>query len=334
MVLVTGATGLVGSYLLLELVKSHDTIVALKRNGSSILYVEKLFKYYNKEELLKNIEWVNGDILEVDLLEEVMEKVDHVYHCAAMVSFSPQDSTRIMKTNVEGTINVVNACLHKNVSKLCYVSSTAAIGKNINGEINTESTEWHKKGASQYSISKYQAEMEVWRGHAEGLDVVVVNPSIIIGSGKWGKSSTSIFKQVWKGLKFYPLGANSFVDVRDVASIMRQLMQSDISGERFILTSENWAFKKFFDRISFHMGKKPPKIKTGKMITEIVWRFEKIVSHVLKKTPMITKETAKTSQSVQRFSNKKIKQTFGIDFIPLEKSIEESCKKFLLDVKA
>lgn len=334
MILVTGGTGLVGSHLLFSLIASGKAVKAIKRQGSNINMVKRVFNYYTDDQcLFEKIEWIEADVLDVCSLEEAMEGISLVYHCAAVVSFYPKDRDNMMKTNLEGTANVVNTALHSKVAKLCYVSSTAAIGKNINGGMNTEDTEWNKADASYYSVSKYLAEQEVWRGREEGLKIVVVNPSIIIGPGDWGKSSTNLIPEVWNGLGFYTSGSNAFVDVRDVVKAMILLTEGETEGERYLLLSENLKFKTFFDEVAKVLGKPQPKIHATAWMTSFAWKVEMLKSKFMGNNPKITKETAKTSQSDQHFSNEKIRKLTGMKFIPVKQSVKDTCEIFLKDLK-
>ena len=329
MIFVTGGTGLLGAHLLFDLVSNDNIVRALKRESSNIAAVKKVFDYYtNDSTLFDKIEWVDGNTLDIVSLDEALKSVKMVYHCAAVVSFNPKERDEMMKINIEGTANVVNACLHAGIEKLCHVSSTAAMGKKQRGELIYEETEWHKKKTSYYSKSKYWSEQEVWRGKEEGLNVVVVNPSIIIGPGDWGRSSTNIFSEVWKGLRYYTLGVNGFVDVKDVSKCMVQLMDSKTNNERYLIVSENLSFKDLFIQIAIALGKNKPFIMANAMLTEAAWRVNKLMSHIGMRI-VLTNETAQSSQSICRYSNDKIKKELGIDFIPVEKSIRETAILFL-----
>lgn len=324
--LVTGATGLVGSHLLLDLVKRGEKVRALKRETSDISFVKKLLG-----DLEREVEWVEGDVLDLPSLEKATEEAEEVYHCAAIVSFYPEDASALMKINVEGTANVVNACLEKKVKKLCYVSSTSAIGKTKNGELITEKNKWRDGWAeSKYSLSKYLSEVEVWRGMEEGLEAVIVNPSIVVGPGNWGKSSTDIFPKVWSGeLKFFSGGGNAFVDVRDVSKAMIALMKSEIHSERFLLVSENLPYKAFFEIVAENLGKPKAKIKVNPLLAELGWRLDKLRSGLTGKKELITKETARAANETRCYSNEKIKKAIGIDFIPVAQSVKETSAVFL-----
>lgn len=328
--LVTGATGLVGSHVLLDLLKQEEKVCALKRKESDLSFVNQLIKGYESE-----VEWIEGDTLDVATLEQAMEGVDEVYHCAAVVSFHPEDAAEMMRINVKGTSNMVNLCLSKNIRKLCYVSSTAAVGKSSNGVLITEKNKWREGWAeSKYSLSKHLSEVEVWRGIEEGLKAVIVNPCIIVGPGKWGKSSTDIFPKVWSGaLKFFTKGGNAFVDVRDVAKAMLRLMKSDIHSERFLLVSENMKFRNFFELVADSLGKPRANIKVNPMLTELGWRVEKMRSAVLQKKALVTKETARAANETRHYSNEKIRKALGIEFIPIERSVKQTAEIFLKEFR-
>lgn len=324
-VLVSGASGLLGSNLLVELLKGDQIIIALYRDESSKEEVYSIIKFYGLEANWKQIVWEKADILDVQRLQDLMEEVKQVYHCAALVSFNPSDAVKLHKINVEGTQNMVNAALYCGVEKFVHVSSTATIGSQNDSSISNEKTTWDNDDYHTfYAKSKYSAEREVWRGIEEGLDAVIVNPCVLIGPGDPEKSSGTIFSTVGNGLKFYTNGANAFVDVRDVSSIMVQLMHSDIRSERFLCIGENMKFKDLFTMIANEIGIPPPKIEASKFMTSIAWRLLKIGSFFTGKSPKITSESARTSHKTMRFSNQKIKDFLGIEFTPIDLAVKNT----------
>jgi dihydroflavonol-4-reductase len=332
MYLVTGGTGLIGSHLLYELVMQGKPVRALKRPASDPGHVKKTFSYYSadSDKLFSRIDWVDGDILDLESLNQALKGVDLVYHCAAIVSFTPRQKQLMMENNVSGTANVVNACLEREIKKLCFVSSTAAIGYPPAGEKAEEKVVWkYSKRRSSYSVSKYRSEMEVWRGEAEGLHTVIVNPSIVIGPGDWNRSSSRIFETIWNGLNFYTHGMTGYVDVWDVVSSMITLMDSNISGERFILSSENLTFREIFNLVSESLNKKPPKFYAHPYLTNLAWRLDWLISRLLFRSQTITKETARSAHNKALFSNRKIMELTGIIFKPVRQSIFETAKIFL-----
>ncbi len=337
LILVTGGTGLVGSHLLYSLCKNGERVRVLKRSNSNIDNLKKVFSYYSSspENLLKNIEWVDADLLDVYSLIDAMKGVTEVYHCAAMVSFDPKHQHEMMRINVEGTANIVNAALATQVKKFLHVSSIATLGRAEKGQLITENLFWKSSPEhSNYSISKYAAEREVWRASEEGLNVVIVNPSLIIGAGNWQQSSSNIFPKASKGIRFYSSGTNGFIDVRDVSALMIKLMESEISNQRFILNAENCSFKKFFEMVHQQINKPKPSIKAGKLLSSIAWREEKLRSWLTGSTPLITKETARSAHRISMFSNEKIKTVFpDYKFISLEKSVKDTCELFLREEK-
>jgi dihydroflavonol-4-reductase len=255
MILVTGGTGMLGAHLLYKLTKSNSKIRATKRKSSDLSMVERIFSYFDNDykSLFEKIEWMEADILDPESILTVMKDVDFVYHSAAMVSFDPSDYDKLLHVNIKGTKNVVNAALEHGVKKFCHVSSTSALGDAINGESITEETFRNPKMKhSGYSISKYLSELEVWRGITEGLNAVIVNPSVVLGAGNWETGSPSIFSAVNDGMRFYTEGSMGYVDVVDVVEIMIRLMESEISGERYIVSAENISFKDFF----YHGGQR------------------------------------------------------------------------------
>ncbi len=321
MILVTGGTGFLGSYLIRSLVAAGKPVRALYRKAPSP----------RLQDLSGKIEWVQGDILDVCALEDAMQGVTQVYHCAAVVSFQPGQAASLMKINVEGTANVVNLALDAGVKKLVYVSSVAAIGRAREQAAIDEDCEWEDSpNNSRYSVSKYQGEMEVWRGIAEGLDAVIVNPSIILGAGFWDEGSGTLLKNAWKEFPYYTEGVNGFVDVQDVVKAMMLLMDSPVSGERFILSADNWGYRQLFTVMAHALGKKPPHIAAKPWMAEVVWRLEKIKGLFTGKQPVVTKETARTAQLKVYYDNKKIRTALPeFNFRPLEETIREIAAAFL-----
>ena len=331
MVLVTGGTGLVGSHILLHLTQKGQRVRAIYRQAERIAEVERLFRFYTPEaaELLGRIEWVEADLSDYFALEEALQGVRQVYHAAAKVSFNPGESDRMLKVNTEGTANLMNACLHCGVEKVCYVSSIASLGKALDGGVIDEQVEWQADDhRSAYSYSKFRAEMEVWRASKEGIPVVIVNPSVIIGPVNWLRSSGRLFYSVRKGLPVYTGGATGFVDVRDVAAAVVLLMESQSVNERFILNGENLSYWDFFTMVAQALGRRPPFLKVGRLMTELGWRVNLLFCYLAGKAPAITKDTARTAQTVSRYSADKFSRQFNYRFTPLKEAIENTARWF------
>lgn len=327
MIFVTGGTGILGSHLLFNISKSENAIKALYRSAERIEQTKSVFRYYNPdswEAQFSNIEWVQGDILDVTDMLDIIKGCSRVYHCAALVSFHPKDFNDLIKINREGTENVVNACLHNNVEKLCYVSSTAAIGGDDKNQIS-EDTKWKNTPTTGgYSISKYSAEREVWRGIEEGLDAVIVNPCVIFGAGNWNESSLAIFKTVKKGIKYYPPGANATVDARDVAEIMQLLMNSDITNERYLCIGSNQSFKELMTTISKELKVKEPTKEVGRFTVNFVRRILAFFKRIVGKRSDITRETVHNLFSVKSYDNSKIRTALNFEFRDLKEQVRNS----------
>lgn len=326
MILVTGGTGLLGSNLLIELCKVNNSICAIYRDDKKINLVKKLFQKLepkNYQSLFDKIEWIECDILDLVKLYEVVANVDYIYHCAAFVSFRKTDFAKMMKINAQGTANVVNCALDNQIKKLAFVSSTAAVGKVRKDNIYfvEESNKWtQNKETSGYAISKYTAEKEVWRGIEEGLNAIIINPSVILGPGNWNESSLTIFKTLSNGLKFYTKGSNAFVDVRDVVSAFMQLMNSDIHSQRFLCTGSNSSFKSLFDLIANKLKIKAPYIYANSFLSGIAWRLSVFVS-LFSKNSTLTRESAQSAQSKVEYSSEKICDTLNLQFHSLKETI-------------
>lgn len=317
MVLVTGASGLVGKHLIQALVQKGTPVTGLYRSDVPVF------------DGAEKANWIQADILDIVALEDAMQGVREVYHCAAIVSFDSKNTKQLHQTNIEGTANVVNACLNQGIEKLLFVSSVAALGRIRENEAINETMNWTEETSnSAYGKSKYLAEMEVWRGIGEGLNALIVNPVIILGSGDWLKGSSAIFKSAYDEFPWYTEGKSGFVDVLDVVKAMVLLMESTITAQRFIISAENICYREIFTLIAQAFHKKPPHKKVTKLIAEIVWRLEALKSLFTKKSPLLTKETAKTARANVSFNNTKLlEQLPGFSYQPLSNSIERVCKE-------
>ena len=334
MIFITGCTGLLGSHLVAEIVKGQKSedksqIKLLCRENSDLSLLKNVLSRYNFDEIPNNIEFVYGDVLDYDVLEEAMRDVDEVYHCAAVVSFDASDKNSLMRVNVEGTKNMVNAALQCGVKKFCHVSSIAALGRALEGETIDENSPWtHSKNNSVYSNSKHEGEMEVWRGIAEGLNATIVNPSLILGAGKWDSSSCELFNTIAKGFPFYTTGINGFVDVKDVARAMIMLMENNKFGQRYCLNGALISYQDLFKLMADNFKVKAPYIKVGKFLSEIAWRVFWLIGKIKGKRPLITKETARTATRKYSYSSAKIIKELNFTFTPIEESVREICGNF------
>ncbi|HAE29640.1 MAG TPA: nucleoside-diphosphate sugar epimerase [Flavobacteriales bacterium] len=328
MKLVTGGTGLIGAHILFDLCQKDVSIRATKRTSSSFQFINSLFEFYspdNYQMLLEKIQWIDADLNDIDSLIEATKGIEHVYHAAAIVSHQSKDANTMIRSNITGTANLVNACKENGIKKIGHVSSVAALGMSKNGAAVTEHSQWKiSKKNSAYAISKHGGEREAWRIHEEGVDVVIVNPSLVTGPGDWNNSSTSIFKLVYNGLKYYTNGSTGFVDVRDVSKSIIQLVESDVSGERFIISSQNLRWKEVFELISDAFGLPHPRIHVTKFKAEMAWRLLLVISWFTGKPSKVTKESARASLRQRDFSNQKIREYINIDFIDIKTSIADT----------
>lgn len=324
-ILITGATGFVGSYLTRYLVHNgHTQIVAMKRSTSRMDMIA---------EVADKVIWVDGDILDTPFLEDILRGygIEQIYHCAAVVSYDPRDREAMYDINVNGTANIVNLALDFEIEKLIHVSSIAAIGKDERNPHVSENAKWQRAFQnSHYAISKYQGEQEVWRGIAEGLNAAIVNPSVILGAQYWGQGTGKLFEQVWQGLKYYSEGTTGYVDVRDVVRFMTQLMDSPIENQRFILSSENLAYKNMFEKIAQVLNKKSASIRVTPILRELAWRIEWLKSRLTGKRSLITKETARASGTTFYYHNEKSLKAFpDFRYTPIAQTIHETGEAFL-----
>ncbi|MDO6434270.1 NAD-dependent epimerase/dehydratase family protein [Flavitalea sp. BT771] len=323
-VLVTGGTGFLGAYILRELVERGYSVRAIRRDGRQPFYIAP--------GILDKVEWVPGDIMDPIGMEEAMEGVDAVIHAAAKVSFDRKERHTLYATNIEGTANVVNAAIAQGIHRFVHVSSVAALGRTKKEEKVTEEKKWESnKHQTSYAISKFYGELEVWRAIGEGLPAVIVNPSTILGYGDWNTSSCAIFKNVYREFPWYSNGINGFVDVTDVSAAIVALLESDITGQRFILNADNWSFRQLFNNIAAAFEKKPPHREATPFLGAIAWRLEKIKSMFSGHRPLLTRESARVAQSRTMFDNSKIlRQLPGFRFTPLEKTIQGACNAYRL----
>lgn len=316
MILVTGGTGLVGSHLIVQLAANGKKVRAIKRPSSDTSIIEKLFRHYNiSGDKSAQIEWFDCDIEDYKTIKKVLVDVDEVFHCAALVTFNEKKFSQMLQVNVQGTANLVDACIELGIKKFCHVSSIASLGSAPDGGMVTEESTWGKtKGKSGYAISKFRSEMEVWRGMEQGLNAVIVNPSVIVGPGKWDCGSGLIFGTIAKGFPFYTNGVTGYVDVRDVVDAMIIAMEKELWGKRFLINGENLSHKDFFTLIAHEMGKKPPHIEAKPWMNHIAVPLNLVVSKLRSKEPTLTRDTARSGQSKTYYSAALAEQTLGIKF--------------------
>jgi dihydroflavonol-4-reductase len=326
--LVTGATGLVGTHILVDLLKNGEYVRATKTSNSNLELVKKILKYYELEEHFEKIEWVDLDVLDISQCIDAVKDIDHVYHSAAIVSFLKKEREMMYKINIEGTANIVNACLAENVKKIGFISSVAAIGRNKSNTYS-EKNKWStNKDNSHYSITKYKSENEIWRGVQEGLDAVITNPGIILGPGDWNRSSTTFFKSVKKGLPYFPVGKNGFVDVRDVSRTIIQLTKSKVNAEKYIIVAKNCSYEQIFKTIASSFNIPIPSKKASPFLLEVAWRFAGIKTLFSSRKPSITKETARTSSMENIYENNKIIDELSYKFNSIEDAIKNATDYF------
>lgn len=329
MVLVTGGTGLVGAHLLLHLIENGENVRAIYRTENSIEKTKSVFDFYKKSDLFEKINWLEADILDVPSLEDAFIDITQVYHCAALISFDPKDEEKLRKTNIEGTANMVNFSIAKEIEKFCFISSIAALGDIAPHETYiTEETDWNpEKPHSDYAISKYGAEMEVWRGQQEGLKVIIVNPGVILGPPQmmtiFEQGSSEIYQKVSKGLSFYTLGSTGFITVDDVAKTTFELMKSDIQNERFTLIADNIVFRDILNTVADALKVKKPHIHAKPFFMNMLWTADALFSTLFFRKRSITKATAKASYSKNLYSNEKIKTVLRTVFTDVHHYIKK-----------
>ena len=334
MILVTGGTGLVGAHLLYSLINSGESVRAIHRKSSDLAAVKNVFSFYTNEPniVFDKIEWMEADITDIPSLANAFKGIEYVYHAAAFISFNPWHYPVLKKVNIEGTANMVNFCLSEGVKKMCYVSSIATIGKDANGNLITEETEYNPEADnSVYAITKYGAEMEVWRGTQEGLDVVIVNPGVILGSGIWSSASGGIFRTVYKGLKYYTPGGVGIVDVQDVTQAMIKLLNSPVKNEKYILVAENISYQDLLTKLAESLHKKPPYKLVAKwkmlLFSNIDWCSYKI----FKTKRKLLKATVNSLYNKSFYDASKIEKEIDFNYRSHQKTIEKVSLNYLRD---
>ena len=328
MVLVTGGTGFLGAYIIKLLVEKGYAVRAIRRNNQLPNFIDA--------KIFENVEWVNGDVLDVVSLAEALKGVEQVIHSAAVVSFVKSERKKMYSVNIDGTTNMINLSLENNIKKFVHISSVAALGRTESGDSVNEEKKWiESKLNTHYAITKYKSELEVWRGIGEGLNSVILNPSTILGFGNWNSGSCLIFKNVYNNFPWYTEGVNGFVDVEDVAKAAVALLESDISEQRFIINGDNWPFRNLFNTIATHFGKKHPSKKATKLLSGIAWRIEAMKSFFSGQASLLTKESAKIAQSKTYFENEKLLAALPeFSFTPIEKTIQKACVQYSTSIQS
>jgi dihydroflavonol-4-reductase len=316
MILVTGGSGFLGQHLLHE----------LSGRGAQVRALYNSHKPEGALLQLKGVTWMQCDLLDIYAVEEAMECVTDIYHCAAKVSFDPLQRDAMLHFNPESTANIVNQAIEQGIRKMVYVSSVAALGRSgadtETKEIDEEQEWGESKYNSAYGISKYLAENEVWRGVGEGLNAVIVCPSVILGPGDWSTGSAQLMSVVNKEFKYYTNGVNGWVGVKDVVAAMVQLMATDVEAERFIVSTGNYAYKEIFTTMAHALGRKPPHIYASPFMTGLIWRANSLLSRITGANAVITRETAATAHSISNYNNSKLLQVLpGFRYMPIAESI-------------
>ncbi|MFM7671518.1 MAG: SDR family NAD(P)-dependent oxidoreductase [Bacteroidota bacterium] len=321
-ILLTGATGFLGSYLLKELIENGHTVRALYRTSKELPWIPA--------SILSQVNWVQGDVLDVVSLEEALKDVDTVIHSAAVVSFNRQERKRMYQVNVDGTANVVNMALEAGTRRFIHISSVAALGRTETESWVNEESKWEDNGVqTHYARSKFKAELHVWRGMAEGLEGLILNPSTILGYGDWSSGSCALFKQTRDGFPWYTEGVNGFVDVRDVARATRLAMEFSKTEERYLICAENWAFRELQQAIANGFEVKGPSRKATPLLLALAWRMATLKGWLTGTRPLLSKESARVGVSKTKFDNQKFLRDFpSFQYRALRDTIEEACQLY------
>ena len=339
MILVTGATGLLGGHLIAKLLQQGNSVVATKRSTSDLNVTKRILSYYfdHPEHQMNSIEWVEVDFFNPMEVAELLEKyqIKEIYHCAGLVSFNDKRKSELVKTNAGITAELVNACIDTDI-KFCYVSSIAALLNQFEHGNITEKTFWQPgKYEYAYALSKYLGECEVWRGIEEGMKAVIVNPGIIVGAGNWNNGWGMLVKKASKGIPFYTTGITGYVAVEDVVNVMIQLMQKNIFSQRFILIENNYSFKEILEELHLSLGKPIPKYKATYSMLQLARYLEAFWGLLNPKyEPNFTKATVQGAVMQNYYNNQLIKSTLpSFSFIPIKSYIYEVSKRYLMEKK-
>lgn len=321
MIGVTGANGLLGSFIVRKLIDENARFVAFKRKTADTSLLADVNDF---------IEWREMDLLDPVSMEGALSGVNSVIHAGARVSFSPRQAEWVSRVNTEGTRNLVNSCLAQNISRFVFISSVGALGRTKGQTTIDEQNKWVESAQqSVYATSKYYAELEVFRGQEEGLKTVILNPSVILAPADWTKSSAQLFRYVWEERRFYIEGSLNYVDVRDVAAAVWQLLNSGMENERFIISAGEVSFKEFFDAVARRFNRRPPMVKLSRNLLKIVANLEGLSARMRRSEPLITPETARLAGSRFQFQNHKIKKLLAFEFHALEDTLDWCCQYYL-----
>ena len=320
-IVVTGGTGFIGSYIIRSLLeRGYHNITACKRKNSRLDLLGKSASQIN---------WVDCELGDVVGLSDLVASHDAVIHAAALVSFNPKDRGMLMQTNVRGTANLVNACLEQNVKRMIHISSIGVFPRMLQGEIIDESVSWSGEVTqSDYAISKYQSELEVWSGGAEGLSIVILNPSLVIGGGWWASGTASIFQQIDQGLKFYPAGATGVVDVRDVAEAVIKCLQSSIHGERIIISAENNTFEHLLTQISTLLGKQSPTTRLNRFLIELALLRSWLLGKISPSNRVLTRVSLHNAQHNWAFDHSKSKRLLKLNYRSVDEVLAQTARSY------
>ena len=333
MILVTGGTGLVGSHLLLELVKSGNKVRAIHRKDSDLQAAKKVFSYYIPADeidfLFSKIEWKEADLNDIPALTEAFTGITNVYHCAALISFDASEEKDLRKINIEGTANIVNLCVAFKIEKLCYISSIATMDKGLGEKFVTENFTWNQeKYHNEYAISKHGAEIEVWRGTQEGVPAIILNPGVILGPGFWNTGSGQLFKKISEGLNYHFPKTTGFVGVQDVVNAAITGMGSNIQNEQYIVVAENLSFTEVLGLVAASIQKPSPKKPLKPWMVFIGWIYQSTTNFLFGSKKLITREDYKSLFKKSFYSSAKLKSEFPFEYTPIKEVILETGKIF------
>ena len=321
MIGVTGANGLLGSFIIRKLIEENEPFIAFKRSNSDVSLLS---------DLSEKIQWRELDLCNPVSMDDALQGVTAIIHAAAMVSFNPRKASAISRINTDGTRNLVNACLANGIRHFIHISSVGALGRVKDQTLIDENHKWVESAShNSYATSKYLAELEVFRAQEEGLRTVILNPSVILAPADWTKSSARLFKYIWDEPLFYIDGSLNYVDVRDVATVAWKVLNSGTENERFIVSAGAVSFKEFFDAVARRFGKRPPMIKLNANLLKIVAGFEAIRAKLRRSEPLVTPDAARLAGNFFQFQNNKIITELDFEFRPLGNTLDWCCQYYM-----
>lgn len=322
---VTGGTGLIGSYLVAELLKRGCRIRLLVRDMRRVGQLHKTLSRMEADSYFGRIEFYETELNNPHTLAAALTDMEVVFHCAALVTFDPERADEVVLVNTEITTHVVNACLQCGVGLMVHISSIATLGNCRLGQRAIDETCIlnNPVGRSPYSVSKIYAENAVQRGMVEGLRAVIVNPSVVIGEGDLNSSSSRLVAYAMHRRVFYTKGVKGYVDVRDVARAAVRLAETPQAvGKRFIVSAENLSFGALFSMAARVSGHRPPLIPLGRRVLTGIYKVEKLRNKWFGRRPILSEALIANACDMSYYDNSRMKNLLNFTYTPIRETLE------------